>query len=477
MPEKDARMPRIVTAEHPSETDLLNLATGREPGDAIVAAKEHVEAGCPLCEHRLADLSHLVEAVKEENAFDALLESDVAPELPRRPMGRTLPFVKARVSVEDVYRVSQAAERPAQLILDAARAGADELAAALRSRDGKAHRSFALLYAAQKAFSLVPENPARARLLADLLFSEAATLAPTNPETRASTPAPRQAVQAEAILLKAYSFLQSMEPSLAREAIAPARELFAESGDLGFGRALCDYYEGQAASYSHDYSAAERLLKRALGVFAEFGQDHLRARAEVALGTLLLHRGENHRALEFLERATGFFDPIEDAQYLVPTLNNRAQCLMRLERFDVARASLAKSMNLCLRFGFRSHLLFVRNGLAELDVHRGKYTRALRAFNEIVKEVSSPMDVAFARLYIAECHGRLGGYDSMAGEIESLRRERRTNRFAPSPAFGELFMSLDQGMLDADLIAHVREYLQDEENGVKRTYRPLRLVG
>jgi len=38
-------MPRLVTAEHPSETDLLNLATGREPGEATVAAREHVDGG------------------------------------------------------------------------------------------------------------------------------------------------------------------------------------------------------------------------------------------------------------------------------------------------------------------------------------------------------------------------------------------------------------------------------------------------
>jgi tetratricopeptide (TPR) repeat protein len=472
-------MPRLVTAEHPSETDLLNLATGREPGEAAVAARKHVDEGCRLCERRLNDLGQLVSAVKEEHAFDAILESEVVPELPRQAMGRTLPFVRAnaRVSVEDIYRLSQAAEKPAELILQAARAGADELAAAMRSLDGQPYRGFALLYAAQKAFALVPEDPARARLVADLLFAEGATLGPATPDSRVSTPAPRQAVQAEATLLKAYALLQSSEPFLAREAIVPARELFRESGDLGFGAALCDYYEGQSASYSHDYASAERLLKRALAVFSEFGQDHLRARAEVALGTLLLHRGESTRALQYLERAAGSFDPGQDAQFLVPTLNNRAQCLMRLERFDEARAALAKSMNLCLRFGFRSHLLFVRNGLAELDVHRGRYQRALRAFGEIVKEVTSPIDVAFARLYIAECHARLGGYGPMAVEIEALRRERQANPFAPSPALGELFVCLDQGVLDADLIAHVREYLQDEENGVKRAYRPLRLVG
>jgi tetratricopeptide (TPR) repeat protein len=417
--------------------------------------------------------------VKRDDVFDAILEAEVVPELPSHAMGRTLPFVRAnaRVAVEDIYRLSQDAEEPAELILQAARAGADELAAALRALDGEPYRGFALLYAAQKAFSLVPEDPIRARLVADLLLAEAATLAPATPDSRASTPAPRQAVQAEATLLKAYTFLQSSEPVRAREAIAPAREFYRESGDLGFGDALCDYYEGQSASYSSDYASAERLLKRALGTFSEFGQDHLRARAEVALGTLLLHRGQSVRALQYLERASGCFDPGQDAQFLVPTLNNRAQCLMRLERFDEARAALAKSLNLCRRFGFRSHLLFVRSGLAELDVHRGQFKRALLTFGQIVKEVTSPIDVTFARLYVAECHARLGSYGPMAAEIEALRRERQASPFAPSPALGELFVCLDQGMLDADLVAHVRKYLQDEENGVERAYRPLRLVG
>ena len=65
----------------------------------------------------------------------------------------------------------------------------------------------------------------------------------------------------------------------------------------------------------------------------------------------------------------------------------------------------------------------------------------------------------------------------MATEAEVLRRERQANSFTPSPAIGELFMSLDQGAIDADLIAHVREYLQDEENGVESEYRPLRRAG
>ena len=67
--------------------------------------------------------------------------------------------------------------------------------------------------------------------------------------------------------------------------------------------------------------------------------------------------------------------------------------------------------------------------------------------------------------------------DAGSGKGCGRSRERQTNRFTSSPALGELFVCLDQGSIDADLVAHVREYLQDEENGVKRAYRPLRLVG
>ncbi|MGZ6971979.1 MAG: tetratricopeptide repeat protein, partial [Thermoanaerobaculia bacterium] len=153
---------------------------------------------------------------------------------------------------------------------------------------------------------------------------------------------------------------------------------------------------------------------------------------------------------------------------------------MRLGRFDEARATFAKALNFGRRNNLASHLFFIRTGLAELDFRRGEYRRALRAFAEIVREASplaSQSEIAFSRLFVAECHARLGSYGPMAAEIEALRRERREHAFAPSPALGELFMSLDKGMIDADLIAHVREYLQEEESGVKRAYHPLRLFG
>lgn len=473
-------MPRVVTAEHPSETDLLDLAAGREPGEATAAARRHVDDGCRLCRRRLDDLGRLVEAVKETHAFDALLESEALPDVPRPTMGRTLLFVKPRVSVDDVYDLSVCAEAPSELIVEAARTGADELAAAMRSLDGRPCRGFALLYAAQKADRLVAEDPNKALALAEALSEEAATLPLSNPEERISTPAPREAVQAEIALLTSQAFLQKGDADSARRAVGPARELFRVVGDFGFGIALCDYYEGSAASFQRYYAFAEKLLKRSLAVFTEFGQDNLIGRAEAALGSTLAQKGDFARALPHLERAVETLDASAEPQRVSMTLNNKATTLMRANRFDEARATFARALNLARRHGFASHVWFVRTGLAELDFRRGAYRRALRAFAEIVSEAStlaSKSEIAFSRLYVAECHARLGSYGPMATAIEALRRERQANPFVPSPALGELFISLDKGTIDADLIAHVREYLQDEENGAKSVYRPLRLVG
>jgi tetratricopeptide (TPR) repeat protein len=419
---------------------------------------------------------------EKEDAFDALLESDLLPEVRRPTMGRTLPFVKARISVDEVYRLAQAAESPSELVLLAARAGPDELAAALRSLDGQGYRGFALLYAAQKADKLVAEDPNKALALAKLIFEEAETLPLSNPKERITTPAPRQAVQAEAALLESQALLQKGEADSARKVIGPARRLFRESGDLGFGVALCDYHEGTAATFEKDYPGAQRLLKRSLAVFAEFGQEHLAARAHAGLGTLFVQEGQFERALECFDASLRAFESESDtgSQRTTMLLNNRATALMRLGRFDEARATFAKALNFGRRHNHASHLFFIRTGLAELDFRRGEYRRALRAFTGIIREASplaSKAELVFSRLYAAECQARIGSYGPMAAEIEALRRERREHSFAPSPALGELFMSLDQGTIDADLIAHVREYLQDEESGVKRAYRPLRLVG
>ncbi|MGA7992864.1 MAG: tetratricopeptide repeat protein [Thermoanaerobaculia bacterium] len=418
--------------------------------------------------------------MKRDEIFDALVDSDLAPEAARPELGRTLPFTKASTPLEEIYRLSLDAERPAELILKSARAGADELAAAMRALDGKPYRGFALLYAAQKGASLIGIDPQKALALAHSVEEESASLVDANGESCTSVPAPRQAILAEALLLRARSVLLVGDAPASRAAVVRARKLFAEAGDLGFGAALCDYHEGEAASFERDYGRAEQLIGRALLVFSEFGQEHLAAKAEAALGSSFGARGEHAQALLHLDRAINRFDIAEDARPLAMALNNKASVLAQLGRFDEARAHYARALNLALRCELIVNVRFIRTGLAELDFLRGQYARALRAFREIAAESSangSSTDALFARLYAAECLGRTGQLNAMAAEVEALRHDRKQTVFSPSPALGELFVCLDQGTIDADLVAHVREYLQEEENGVETAYRPLRLVG
>jgi tetratricopeptide (TPR) repeat protein len=418
--------------------------------------------------------------VKRDEIYEALMDSEIEPEVPRAEFGRTLPFVRTRIPLEEIYQLSLDAEKPAELILKSARAGPDELAAAMRALDGKPWRGFALLYAAQKGGPLVAADPRKALALAKAIQAEASSLLAANRDARATTPAPRQAVQAEACILESQALVMMGETSSAREAVTAARPLFAEAGDLGFGAALCDYFEGEAATFGRDYAAAEELIRSALRTFEEFGQEHFLARSEAAIGTILENRGDYADALAYFDRAIAHFDPQKDARALTASLNNRGNSLARLARFDEARAAYARAMNIALRNNSAAQLRHIRSGLAELDFLRGQYARALRAFREIAAESAangSPIDILFARLYVAECLGRTGQFSAMEAEIEALRHERKQTVFSPSPALGELFVCLDQGTIDADLVAHVREYLQDEENGVERTYEPLRLVG
>jgi tetratricopeptide (TPR) repeat protein len=466
-------MPRVVKQIHPGEVDLLNVATGKADAAAAAEVRRHLE-GCELCAKRFEDLTELVGAITEDEALETM------PDLDDFQPDRPVPFVKARPPLEEIYRVSRRAEIPAERILLAARVSMEEVEKAVRAVDGCPCRAFALLYASQKASSLVASDPGRALELSKKMFEEARSLMDANLERRTATPAPRQNIQAEALLLESQAQLQLGFADEARAAAVRARTLFRESGDIGFGKALCDYYEGSAAGFAKDYAGGERLLKRALRIFAEFGQDHLVGRTEAALGTLFLHRGDNARALQCFDHALPLLDTRGEAMRATMTLNNRATALSRLERFDEARASYARALNLARKHGYRSHLHIVRNGLADLDFRRGRFLRALRAFGELAREASASgyeRERLFARLYVAESLGRLGRHEEMIVEIASIREEQRETRFGPSPATDELFACIDQAMVDADLIGHVRRFLQEVESGVPRPYKRLRLVG
>ncbi len=470
-------MPRLVSASHPSEADLLNLAAGRE-AEGLDECRKHLSEGCRLCDVRLRELGELVEAVREEEAFDAILEGDDLPAIPDFG-GKTVAFQPRVPKLDEIYRSASAADGLAEEIVAAARESDDALDAALRALYGNPSRGFALLYACQKANALVPQDPLRALELSRRVYDEAQSLMDANLDTRLATPAPRETVQAEAKLLESQAQNMLGYPLEARVAATDAREKFRAAGDPGFSLALADYYEGSAASFAKDYVAGERLLKKALKVFAEFGQDSLMGRAESALGLLYVQRGDEKRALPYLDHAIELLDPVEDARPLTATLNNRGISLSRLGRFDEAKASFARALGMARKLGSRAHLTQIRVGLAQIDMMRGEFTRALKSYEEIARDERAlgwAAQAFISDLFVAECLGRLGREDEMFEMVLVLRGQRSESPFRQSAAIEELFSCLDQGAVDADLVAHVRAYLEDEANGVQREYCPLRLA-
>jgi tetratricopeptide (TPR) repeat protein len=472
-------MPRIVTDQHPAELDLLGFASGRPGADPEAAShlQRHLDKGCALCDRRLKGLKRLTRAVRDEAAFRKTFDT-TKPEANGNNAGKTLPMVRRRRPLEEIYQLSRTADEPADAIVAAAKTSVEEAEKVIRSLDGDPRRPFALLYAAQKGIPVVPAEPVRMRELSELLFEEASSLLDAKQDAR--TPISRELVQAEASLLEAYSHLVLGHNTESRTAAEKARTLFDAGGDVGLGRAFCDFYGGQAAFFERDFAVGERLLKKALRTFAEFGQEHLVAWAQGALGILFGNRGNYDRALQYLDNAVEAIDAKTDPGKLAAVHLNRGTALSRLERFDEARAAYARALSLARSQELRSMLHVVRNGLAELDFRRGQYQRALNSFSVLANDAlvaGYDVDHVFARLYIAECLGRLGFADRMADEITSLRHDKKAHPFAASPAMEELFGSLDQDTLDADIVGHVRRYLEDTEKGIQRPYRKLRLVG
>ncbi len=478
MPEEDAATPRIVTASHPSEADLLNLAAGRK-AEGLEECRRHLEAGCRLCDVRLSELAELVESVREEQAFNEILEGKNLPALPDFG-GNTVAFQPRVPQLDEIYRIAESAEGLAEEVLAAARESDAKLDDALRALYGNPARGFALLYACQKGNALVVQDPLRALELARAVFEEAKSLMDANTEVRLTTPAPRESVQAEAKLLESQAQVQLGYALESRMAAVEARELFRSAGDMGFGMALADYYEGSAASFARDYVVGERLLKKALREFDDFRQDNLMGRAEAALGTLYMQRGDEARSLPYLDHAIEVFDPVEDARFLSASLVNRAMIFFRLGRLDDARASYARALTFARELRSEAHIVAIRSGLAQIDMHRAEYVRALRTFRELARderEAGWIQQAIFSDLLAAECLGRLGRDSEMVDLLRALRRQRKSSPFAPSAAMEELFAGLDKRELDTDLVAHVRSFLEDEAKGILRGHWPLKIVG
>ena len=79
-----------------------------------------------------------------------------------------------------------------------------------------------------------------------------------------------------------------------------------------------------------------------------------------------------------------------------------------------------------------------------------------------------------AQLRIAECLARLGRSDEVSTRIEEIRRSAFAVSLSNEVAFRELFESVEEP--SAAQIAHIADYFEGRNRGVRSAYRPFRLV-
>jgi hypothetical protein len=448
---------------HPEEAALLALEMGRnEPGSA--AAALHV-AGCRTCARRQKALGRLCAAVEEASSLETMLgpSADLLPFSSRTSAKKHRDF-RALASAADE------ADEKARRLVEAARESDAALAACLGESGDADADQLGLLYAAQTGARLAAAEPHRALALARALSARARTLP-------SSGLVPPWRLEAEASLLASQALLNIGRLEDARSAACDARAAFASCGNDPFDEALCGYFEGTVAAFQGEYAFAERELKRAARVFAAFEQETWTARAEAALGTLYSQRGNPARAIPFLESALERMGEEKDAHARTAAEINLARAFAHTGVFGKSRSAFAQALADARRHDLAYLVFGIRLGLAELDLLRGETARALAAFDALAGEADERQleeDRVLARLYAAECLGRLSRIDEMVARLEELRSFVTVATLAGVPAWDELAARLDRDDGRDGLLDRVRACLGALSGGLHVSDRPLR---
>ncbi len=454
-------MPRVT--RHPEEVELLALETGRnEPGSA--AAARHV-AGCRVCARRQRALGRLCAAIEEASSLETMLGPGTEP-----PPFLSGPSPKEHRDLHALAAAADEADRNARRLVEAARESNGALAASLAEFGDADADLLGLLYAAQTGARLAAAEPHRALALARALSAHARTLP-------ASGFVPSRRLEAEASLLASQALLNIGRMKEARAAARDARTAFASCGNEPFDGALCGYFEGTVAAFEGEFGFGERELKRAARVFAAFEQDTWTARAEAALGTLYLQKGNPARAIPFLESAVGRMGEERDAHTRTATEINLGLALGHVGAFNRSRAVFAQALADARRHDLAYLVFGIRIGLAELDFLRGEMARALAAFDALAAEADQKQleeDRVFVRLHAAECLGRMSRFDEMVARLEELRSFATVAPLAGVPAWAELAARLDRGDIEDGLLERVQACLRALSGGFHVSARPER---
>ena len=473
-------MTRIPSGErgpwHPGGAELFEYVT-----EGVSSKNLHVErhllAGCARCEELLACMQVMEDGRRAYLDFDArfqgLLGEGASPE---QREAFYAPLRGGDRPLERLARLSFDGMELAERIVTALSESTEAARRAIAGMENDLARGLAYVYACQMAIQGVPKDPARSLSLSELLAQAAQGLPYARRKGRRQ-PVSCEQLHGETGLLAAHALTWLDRPKEAREAATLSRASFAQAGEDSFALALCDYYEGSAATFSGELGEAMALLKRALMGFTAYAQGNWSARADAALGVVLSRKGRERHALWHYERALSGLSLEEDAAPHAATLFNSAFSLVRLGRLSEAKTRYARALLLVRRHSL-SHMLYpIRHGLATVELRKGNHERALSLFEALAHDArAAGLNERYltAELHVAECLGRVGREGEMRERIDALR-----TLAGPSAASGsllDLFSQLDAGELTAGHVAHVAAYVEEVARGAVATYRPLRLL-
>ncbi len=160
-----------------------------------------------------------------------------------------------------------------------------------------------------------------------------------------------------------------------------------------------------SGQYDRAFAAAEEARQ----IFLAEHNDWRLARVELNLGNIFHRQDCFAEALEYYQRAAGFFrtSPDKDPEALAVALHNVAMCLVGLNDFPHAREGFEEARQFAIERGM--HLLVGQSdyNIASLYYLQGDYTRAiemLRASRETCLKANDGYHVALCQLDLSEIY-------------------------------------------------------------------------
>ncbi|HEX7546270.1 MAG TPA: hypothetical protein VF368_06055 [Gemmatimonadaceae bacterium] len=355
--------------------------------------------------------------------------------------------------------------------------GLDKTRGLLAKIEADPSRGYAYLYACQLAMPKVPTDPPQFLGFAKAV-EELMRCLPSLGNQGPAQPVCREQVLGEAGLLESNALNHIGLSPKAAAAARRARLSFVAAGEDRFSLAFADYFEGAPLVFSGEFAAAWRLLKSARSEFQLFGQENFQGRVQAVLGLLAAYRGKYSSALHCYDEALRTLHPDRDGSSYTQVLVNWGGGMINLGRLEEAKAALARALMHARRLQMNTTLLTIRFGLASIDLLKGNVARALRGFERIASDAERMGFDEFvlgAQLRIAECLSRLGRSDDVPKRIEEIRRSPYAVSLSNEVEFRELFESVEAP--SAGQIAHIADYFEGGNRGVRIPFKPFRLVG